>query len=334
MGITYTVCQIIMATKGGGNHIWDATYEDYNIFNYYGVIDKPIFYVTVGFVKISLTLFIRRLADRSSKYWKWFCDFFLVTLVLYVAAAIFWELFTCSPAQAQWDKLYAGELETPAVCFATAVQGKVLNITHVVQGVVLLLSPMVILWTVRMDKHKKRRLFVMWGVGLIAVLCGLMRHLRADFTSDVMWDYTELLIWTALDVCVGIITISLPVMDAWLAGAWRGAVTKLGGGRTFGGSSNQQTPAASRYANGTISSSVAPKKFSDSDSIEEIIQKHPGGGSSSNTNNNDTELHTIVRTDEYNVYYSSAKDDSDCDETPAGLGKVYKKQLSQTFSAT
>lgn len=332
MGITYTVCQIIMATRGGGNHIWDATYEDYAVFNYYGVLDKPIFYVTVGLVKISLTLFIRRLADRSSTYWKWFCDFFLVTLVLYIAAAIFWEVFTCNPAQAQWDKLYAGELDTAAVCFATLVQGRVLNITHVVQGVILLLSPMVILWTVRMDKYKKRRLFVMWGVGLIAVLCGLMRHLRADFTADVMWDYTELLIWTALDVCVGIITISLPVMDAWLAGAWQGAVTKLGGGRTYGGSSNLKTPTESRYAHGSIPGSVTPKKYSDS--IEEIIQREPGGGCSSTSNhsNNDTELNTITRTDEFNVYYSPARDDSDNEGPPAGLGRVYNRQLSKTFS--
>ncbi|KAK9770269.1 hypothetical protein AB5N19_07723 [Seiridium cardinale] len=327
MGITYTVCQIIMATKGGGNHIWDATYEDYNVFNYYGVIDKPIFYVTVGFVKISLTLFIRRLADRSSRHWKWFCDFFLVTLVLYIAAAIFWELFTCNPAQAQWDKLYSGQLATAAVCLPAGTQGKVLNITHVVQGVVLLLSPMVILWTVRMDRHKKARLFVMWGVGLIAVLCGLMRHLRADFTTDIMWDYTELLIWTALDVSVGIITISLPVMDAWIAGAWRGAVTKLGG-RSYGShsNSNQRTPGPSRYGQGTIGLSsvggtTSSKKYSDS--IEEIIQKNPHG------NTDDTELNTIVRTDEYNVHYSTPGADSDTEEP--GLGKVYNRQLSRTF---
>jgi hypothetical protein len=165
----------------------------------------------------------------------------------------------------------------------------------------------------------------MWGVGLIAVLCGLMRQLRADFTQDIMWDYTELLIWTALDVSVGVITISLPVMDAWLAGAWRGAVTKLGG-RTYGVNSNHRTPAASKYALGsTVRSTVGaatPKKYSDS--IEEIIQKNP------RSNNDETELNTIVRTDEYNVFYSSAGADSDGEDP--GIVKVYNKQLSRTFS--
>ncbi|KAI1862947.1 hypothetical protein JX265_008993 [Neoarthrinium moseri] len=315
MGITYTVCQIIMATRGGGNHIWDATYEDYNVFNYYGVIDKPIFYVTVGLVKVSLTLFIRRLADRSSIFWRWFCDFFLFSLFVYIGAAIFWEIFTCNPAQSQWDKLYSGQLETAATCLPTAIQSKILNITHVVQGTILLLSPMVILWTVRMDRGKKRRLFIMWGVGLVAVVCGLLRQLRADFTTDIMWDYTELLIWTALDVCVGIITISLPVMDAWLAGAWRGAMTKLG--KTYGHGSRGGAAGQKYGHNTTVKSSVAVQtpRRDYSDSIEEIIQK---------SHENDTELASIVRTDEYNVFYSEAGPDSDSEDHRAPA-KVYSK---------
>ncbi|KAI0125597.1 hypothetical protein BJ170DRAFT_439467 [Xylariales sp. AK1849] len=321
MGITYTACQIIMATRGGGNHIWDATYEDYNVFNYYGVIDKPIFYVTVGFVKISLTLFIRRLVDRSSNYWRWFCDIFLTTLVIYVLVAIFWELFTCNPAQSQWDKLYSGTLSPAGTCLSTSIQSKVLNITHVLQGVILLLSPMVILWKVRMDRNKKTRLFVMWGVGLIAVLCGLMRNLRADFTADVMWDYTELLIWTAMDVCIGIITISLPVMDAWLAGSWHSAMTKLG--KTYGNGSRGAT--THKYGNSTTARSTVgvatPKKYSDS--IEEIIQK-------GNDNGNEMELNTIVRTDEYDVLYSAA-DRGDCDGEDPSSAKICNKSRVPSF---
>lgn len=178
MGITYTACQLCMATHGGGRHVWDLTYEDYNIFYYYGTIDKFIFYITVGLIKISLTLFIRRLADRASAHWRWFCDIFLVTLVLYIATAIFWEVFSCMPQQAQWDKLFAGQMRHTATCQTVKliqIQSAMLNITHVVQGVILLLSPMVILWEVRMDRHKKFRLFVMWGVGLIAVICGLCK---------------------------------------------------------------------------------------------------------------------------------------------------------------
>ncbi|KAI4598555.1 hypothetical protein KJ359_002967 [Pestalotiopsis sp. 9143b] len=347
MGITYTACQLCMATHGGGRHVWDLTYEDYNTFYYYGTIDKFIFYITVGLVKISLTLFIRRLADRASAHWRWFCDIFLVTLVLYIATAIFWEVFSCMPQQAQWDKLFAGQMRHTATCQTVKliqIQSAMLNITHVVQGVILLLSPMVILWEVRMDRHKKFRLFVMWGVGLIAVICGLLRQLRADYSSDLQWDYTELLVWTALDVCVGIITISLPVMDAWLAGAWRGTVSRIS--RSHNSSANQKTlggtSRSSRYLNQTTArrSMVPPtaKGYSHADSVEDMIHTMPGQASSTNdhtpaghgSTGDDTELHAITRTDEYSVRcYSSAATDSDWDD--GRPGKAYTKHSSRTF---
>lgn len=189
----------------------------------------------MALVKLSLTLFIRRLADRASKAWRWFCDFFLLTLVAYILIAIFWFCFSCEPPRAQWDKWYSGTLATPTLCLDTTLQGEALNVAHVVQGAILLTSPVVILWNVTMEWKKKLRLFLIWGVGLLAVLFGLMRMLRADFTSDIMWTYTELLIWTSLDISVGIVVISLPVMDAWLAGGWRKAMTKMGRTTTGGG---------------------------------------------------------------------------------------------------
>ncbi|KAF3765109.1 hypothetical protein M406DRAFT_240003, partial [Cryphonectria parasitica EP155] len=218
---------LVMAIVGGGDHIWQHTYEEYNIFNYYGTIDKLIFYVTVALIKTSLTLFIRRLADRTSLKWRWFCDLFLFTLAVYIIGAIFWFCFSCDPARAQWDRLYGGQLDTPASCVNTVLQGEVLNITHVVQGVILLSSPVVILWKVRMNSKKKMRLFLIWAVGLLVVLFGLMRMLRTNFTSDITWTYTELLVWTTLDVSVGIVVISLPVLDAWLADGARKAMTKM-----------------------------------------------------------------------------------------------------------
>ncbi|KAK6843130.1 hypothetical protein PG987_003990 [Apiospora arundinis] len=235
-GLTYTICQLQMVLRGGGKHIWDATYEDYNTFVYYGTIDKWMFYLTVGFVKLSLALFIRRLAQHISTFWRWFCDFFIFTLVVYIGLAVFWDVLSCTPFRSQWDRLYSGQLDEPGVCHFEGIQGKFFNITHVVQGVMLLASPIIILWRVRMDRAKKTRLFIIWASGAIAVLCGLMRLIRADFTSDLTWDYAELLIWTSLDVAIGIITISLPVLDAWLAGAWRDAVTRIGGGGRSRGS--------------------------------------------------------------------------------------------------
>ncbi|KAJ4416052.1 hypothetical protein N0V82_006975 [Gnomoniopsis sp. IMI 355080] len=306
MGLTYTTCQLIMAIKGGGDHIWQHTYEDYNIFNYYGTLDKLIFYVTVALIKISLTLFIRRLADRASKMWRWFCDFFLFTLALYILAATFWFCFTCDPPRAQWDRLYAGQLETPATCLSTIEWGIIFNVTHVVQGCILLLSPIVILWKVTMEIKKKIRLFAIWACGLLAVLFGLMRMLRANFTADIMWSYTELLIWTTLDVAVGIVVISLPVLDAWIASGARKAMTKMGRTRTggLGKSGYGNLDKSSGYGSARTGKSMGTRNTSHGTSQDcgeseaEIIDRK----------DSPMEL-TIMRTDEYAVRFSAVDEE-------------------------
>lgn len=270
------------------------------------MLDQLFFYLTVAFIKISLTLFIRRLADRASRMWRWFCDFFLFSLATYVIIAIFWFCFTCSPPQAYWDVMYRGSLSPTAVtCIDTTVQGRFLNITHVVQGVILLSSPVVILWKIKMEIKKKMRLFFIWAVGLLVVLCGLLRMIKADFTSDVMWSYTELLIWTALDVAIGIVVISMPVLDAWLAGGVRKAMTKMGA-TTHGGGLGK-----SGYGNLDKSSGLGTMKS------HRTVGTKSGGHGKSATRDTDSDEEgmvdrkdvafemTIMRTDEYMVQYHS-----------------------------
>lgn len=287
---------------------WLHTYEDYNTFNYYGQLDKVIFYVAVALCKTSLALFIRRLADRASKKWRWFCDFFLFTLALYILSASVWYCFSCNPPRAQWDLVYRGSEEEPAVCIDTTLWGELYNITHIVQGVILLVSPVVILWKVTMEIKKKMRLFFIWGCGLLAVLFGLMHMLRANFTADILWSYTELLIWTCLDITVGSVVISLPVLDAWLAAGARKALTKMGrtnnGGMSNSGYGNldhsksgfggSRTTKSTRTVGSRRSMSRGPARDVDEAGL--------------NGKNSPMELH-IMRTDEYAVRFSTVEEE-------------------------
>lgn len=172
---------------------------------------------------------------------------------------------------------------------------------------VLLTSPVVILWKVKMEIKKKMRLFFIWAVGLLVVLFGLMRMLRANFTSDITWTYTELLIWTALDVSVGIVVISMPVMDAWLAGGVRSAMTKMGRSTHSGGMGNSGYGNLDKSGFGTSKShhtigirsgthQHSGKEYAES--AERILKQHNGA----------MEL-GILRTDEYMVHFSSTDEE-------------------------
>lgn len=257
----------------------------------------------MALVKISLTLFIRRLADRTSKAWRWFCDFFLFTLFAYILLAIFWFSFSCSPPRAQWDKWYSGTLPEPTTCVDLTLEGQALNVAHVVQGAILLTSPVVILWNVTMEWKKKLRLFIIWGVGLLVVLFGLMRLLRSDFTSDIMWTYTELLIWTALDVSVGVVVISLPVMDAWLAGGWRRAMTKMGRTTNGGGLGKSGYGNLERSAYGTGKSMRSGAVRSNVTHSSKEYAESADGFTDRDRKEGVMEL-AIMRTDEYAVQFT------------------------------
>ncbi|POS70312.1 hypothetical protein DHEL01_v211293 [Diaporthe helianthi] len=233
VAVTYPIYQIVMINSGGGGlHTWDVTYSRFQVFWYYGTVSQLTYYVSVGLIKMSITLSIRRLVEKSHARWKPLtADMFIATLIAYILLAVIWSVFSCTdrPA-ASFSIRYAGTLAAPATCGNVYARAWTLSIIHVVQQVVLLSSPVVILWTVRMDAFKKARLFTIWIAGAISVLGGLLRQTQSaeEYASDIMWNYTSILTWTSLDLCMGLVTANLPVMDAFIFGSWVGSTTAHG----------------------------------------------------------------------------------------------------------
>ncbi|KAG9858161.1 hypothetical protein KCU68_g806, partial [Aureobasidium melanogenum] len=117
MAILYPTLQIVMVVRGGGGkHTWDVAYAEYYTFNKLAIICKIIFFTTVGIIKISICLFLRRMSEATSKYPRIANDIFLFLLISYSLLALFWSCFQCSPAPAMWDKIYSGKLAQPAKC--------------------------------------------------------------------------------------------------------------------------------------------------------------------------------------------------------------------------
>ncbi|OLN92066.1 hypothetical protein CCHL11_01309 [Colletotrichum chlorophyti] len=229
LGLVYPILQILVVVDaGGGTHTWENTYDDYQFYAYYLTVCRLLYYPTVGVIKISITLFIRRLVDTAFKTWKILADIFLGTVVAYLLVSIFWPIFICSPPRAVWDREFVGSLAEPPACGDSFLSAKVLSIIHVVQSILLLITPIIILWKVRIDRSKKIRLFVIWAAGGLTVTGGLLQQIQPFTSPDIFWDYTVILRWTVLDIAMGIVTASLPVLDAAIMGSWRAAKSSLG----------------------------------------------------------------------------------------------------------
>ncbi|EGU71851.1 hypothetical protein FOQG_11187 [Fusarium oxysporum f. sp. raphani 54005] len=294
LAVSYPCIVIAMlAETGAGRHTYESTYEEYNLYFYYLSVCRIIFYVSVGLIKVSITLFVRRLADRASKKWRLFADIFLGTVVIYILLAIFWFVFTCNPIQFAWDKKFGGSLDKPPVCIDTGLQNKFLSSMHVAQSIVLLLAPIIILWYVKINTAKKARLFFIWLVGGTTVLGGLLQQTMVTITNDSCWQFTSAMRWTVLDLTFGTLTASLPVLDAAIMGTWSSIKTKIG---TSGSHSRSRTQGWTDLEHDTRNTTTVRRATAgDSDSIENIIGGDKGGV---------VEM-GILRTDEVELTYDS-----------------------------
>ncbi|KAI6322389.1 hypothetical protein MCOR29_004789 [Pyricularia oryzae] len=223
LAVTYPMLQIYMVVElGAGQHTWENTYEDYSRLAWMLETCTVLFFATVALIKISIALFVRRLAACVCKGWRVALDVFLATLVIYLVAAVLWNVLVCNPTRALWDVEFAGTLRTPPKCGSLVLMSKVLSLVHVFQGVTLLITPVVILWKIPMDVAKKLRLFIIWWFGAVTVTGGLLQQLAPSRSNgDIFYDYTTSLAWTSLDLTMGIITASLPTLDTAISSGWK-----------------------------------------------------------------------------------------------------------------
>ncbi|KAI1068730.1 hypothetical protein NW752_008124 [Fusarium irregulare] len=275
LATVYPILVIAMLFQtGAGRHTYESSYEQYNLYMYYLTVCKIIFYVAVGLIKVSITLFVRRLADRASKKWRLFADFFLGTVIIYILLAIFWMLFSCQPLGSMWNKKYAGSLEEAPVCVDSIFQNKFLSSMHVAQNIVLLFAPIVILWYVKINKSKKARLFFIWLVGGTTVLGGLLQQTMITITNDSCWQFTSAMRWTVMDLTFGTLAASLPVLDAAIMGTWSSLKTKIG---ASGSHSRSRTQGWTDLEHDTRNTTTVRRaSVEDSESIENIMGKDKG----------------------------------------------------------
>ncbi|TLS25319.1 hypothetical protein PpBr36_07326 [Pyricularia pennisetigena] len=229
LALLYPVLQLLAVVKGGGGrHSWDNTYENISQFFFYLDTCTKVYYADMALLKISITIFVRRLANHASSRWRIAADVYIITVVGHLIAGVLVNSLRCDPPRAGWDMEFSGSLEPPARCHEFHPIFITLHTVHVVQSMTLLMAPVVILWKVQMDTGKKIRLFVIWLVGALSVLGGLLQYLLAPVGEyDIFMAYTTTLQWTMLDLTMGVIAASLPVLDSVLIGGWRRATSRI-----------------------------------------------------------------------------------------------------------
>ncbi|KAL2039382.1 hypothetical protein N7G274_008050 [Stereocaulon virgatum] len=223
IGVVSWFCIVIwMVIKGGaGQHIYDITYMQVEYFFRGASSGQLVFFLSTGLVKISISLFNRRLTGLTSKRWMIAHNVFLVILVAYMIYVLFVNLFVCIPFD-HFSIIEAGKFARPAKCSKTSQLNIALSSIHVILDYALLSVPIIILYQIQMSTTKKVRLGLFFCIGALSCIGATIRPIVIQHGSpDITYYFQDQYSWGTVDIFFAAIAASLPVLNAAIPKGWR-----------------------------------------------------------------------------------------------------------------
>ena len=167
---------VAMVTQGGsGQHIYNITYHEYNLWLRYGSIDEIVFFITVGITKLSIICFNWRLTGETSKSWQWTHRVFFVVISVYLLVAIFATTFQCNPPEAPRNLIVYGQNAGHVKCLSINTLGVTLSALHVAFDWMLLSIPMMFIFRLSIPRARKFRAAVPLSVGVMSCVGSILR---------------------------------------------------------------------------------------------------------------------------------------------------------------
>ncbi|KAG5917822.1 hypothetical protein E4U61_002401 [Claviceps capensis] len=167
-----------------------------------------IYILNMMFVKLSIGVFLLRIATQ--KPYIWAIRIVLVIITLWSIGLFIWNLLQCTPIEKQWDFRItdgqcadAGEVLTAAYC---------LSAMTIVTDWFFALIPIPMLWGIKMNTQAKTTVIFILGIGIFASIATLIRFrflTSIERTDDILFSATDASIWSLIEVGVAIIASSL-----------------------------------------------------------------------------------------------------------------------------
>ncbi len=131
------------------------------------------------FIKLSIAVFLLRLSARKRRYtytlWA-----SMAVVAVWCTVAFFWDVFQCSPVQAQWDYTVAGLRCAASEDVVGAAYS--LSALSIATDWLYALLPIPMVWNAHMTPQAKTTVVVILGLGLFASVATLI---RLKFLADI-----------------------------------------------------------------------------------------------------------------------------------------------------
>ncbi|KAG5969590.1 hypothetical protein E4U56_008261 [Claviceps arundinis] len=167
-----------------------------------------IYILNMMFIKLSIGVFLLRIATQKSYIWA--IRIVLVIITLWSIGLFIWNLLQCTPIEKQWDfRITDGQCAGASEVLTAAYA---LSVMTIITDWFFALIPIPMLWGVKMSTQAKTTVILILGLGIFASIATLIRFrflTSIERTDDILFRATNASMWSLIEVGVAIIASSL-----------------------------------------------------------------------------------------------------------------------------
>ncbi|KAG5935656.1 hypothetical protein E4U60_003023 [Claviceps pazoutovae] len=201
--------QFVGVQSGVGRHNASFTNEDDLVAAImWQALGVAIYILNMMFIKLSIGVFLLRIATQKSYIWA--IRIVLVIITLWSIGLFIWNLLQCTPIEKQWDfRITDGQCAGAGEVLMAAYA---LSVMTIVTDWFFALIPVPMLWGVKMSTQAKTTVILILSLGIFASVATLIRFrflTSIERTDDILFRATNASIWSLVEVGVAIIASSL-----------------------------------------------------------------------------------------------------------------------------
>ncbi|TLS31286.1 hypothetical protein PpBr36_02330 [Pyricularia pennisetigena] len=177
----------------------------------YNFASQPLCLIALGFARISVSLFLIRLANsKKYKYILWFLIGLTVVLTL---VGVSQTLLQCRPMAYVWDKSIPG-----GTCVSTeylVYSSYVSSALSCTSDFMLASLPIFMLRNVQMNRRVKVAVIGILSLGYFTVAAAIVKTIsltKWGLLGDYLWDTGDITIWFTAEISVAIVAGSIPCL--------------------------------------------------------------------------------------------------------------------------
>ncbi|PVH94682.1 hypothetical protein DM02DRAFT_506413, partial [Periconia macrospinosa] len=162
-------------------------------------------------LKASVVVFYLNIFQTAYPHFRITAYYVLTYITINTLILLFLLIFACQPIATFWDRDIKGK------CLSIPAIGNAISVSAIIQDFILLLMPLNIIRTLRMNLRRKIGigcLFGIGGMGCIATILRLHAHSNSSFrlSLDPTWDYCQGMIWVEIELTAIYMCVSLPTI--------------------------------------------------------------------------------------------------------------------------